>query len=37
MVMRSKIIRQEYGMRDAQRALEVKPEGKKTFGRPWRK
>jgi hypothetical protein len=24
-------------MRDTQRALGVKPEGKKTFGRPWRK
>jgi hypothetical protein len=34
MVMRSRIIRQECGMRDAQRALEVKHEGKKTLGIP---
>jgi len=26
-----------YDMRDAQGALEVKPEGKKTLGRLWRK
>jgi len=35
MVMRSRIIRQECGMRDAQRALEVKHKGKKTLGRTW--
>jgi hypothetical protein len=35
MVMRSRIIRQECGMRDAQRALEVTHIGKKTLGRPW--
>jgi hypothetical protein len=40
MVMRLRIIRREclemYRMRDAQKNLEVKPEGKKTLGRLWR-